>query len=113
MADVEPQDVDDLMPNDGTFIGSGQTENTDQAEAEERAKIIGAQPLLKDIFEFIDAAIADADSVKNLQKESNVPLEAQVVGLDFYGRRMVLLKTALQNMCKTWGVHYEGEPLEQ
>lgn len=113
MAEVEQYDADDMMPNDGTFINAAHTEDDDQAEAEERAKIVGAQPLLKELFEWIDLQIASADSLQNINLESKVPVDSQIQGMKLYGNQMVQLKTSLQNMATQWGVHYDGEPTKQ
>jgi hypothetical protein len=48
----------------------------------EKSMMLGAEPLLEEIFEWLDYEIAECDSIKNLDKESKVPLDSQLLGME-------------------------------
>lgn len=113
MATVEANDSDNLMPNDGTYIGAEtNTAAVEQTEAEARAKIIGAQPLLKDLFEWLDTVISSADSLTNLNLEAKSDIASQVQAMQIVSQTFIAKKGELLDMVRQWGVHYDGEPIE-
>lgn len=106
--------VDDLMPNsDGILFHDPVSEKVQAEESSaERALITGAQPLLDDIFGWINSEIALTESINDLNPESNIEMTTQVMAQKKLREKLVLLKISLRNMADRFEVVYTKEVAE-
>lgn len=107
---VDPMnEPDDMLPNDGgLMIGDEPSEEQEQEEMNERAMIVGAQPLLDVLFKWLQAYIDEAANVASINLESNVPVEAQVKAQQLIQAKLSLIQSTIQGMADAHGVDYTG-----
>lgn len=112
MADIEEQTenvADDLAPNDGGLFLEQPAPEQVEAENKDRAMIIGAQPLLDEIFAWIDAERDSCDSVDNIDLKSETKATVQIQAQKLLREKLMVLRVSLQNMCQEHGVDYRGK----
>lgn len=104
--------TDNLMPNDGeAFADPQQKQEIDDQLVRDRATAVGAEPLINDIFGWINFELAQADSIDNINPgdPSGISIEAQIASMKRYKQKMVLLKTSLVNLMDRFEVPFDSE----
>jgi hypothetical protein len=93
-----------LLPNDGSAFDEEQQEEQDQEVAEDQALFSGNEALIDAVFEWLDAEIADCDSIeaaKALAKVEKVPIETAIEALNLCRKVFEGKRVAFQNIRDT------------
>lgn len=69
----------DLLPNDGSFYKAGIPEDQAMANAKERSEALEVLPFLQDVIDWFAKQAVEAEKLTNLDLESQVPVESQVM----------------------------------
>jgi hypothetical protein len=106
--------LDDIAPNDGIlFADPVQQQRQSDEEASERAMITGAQPILDDLFGWINGEIKMTETILPIDTGSNIEVTTQVMAQKLLREKLVALKLGLRNMADRWEVPYSQEVAEQ
>lgn len=87
--------MSDLIPNEGRFFDPVLEEQI-IAENKERAEALEVMPFLQNVIDWFDAEAKEARSVTNLQLESKVPLDAQVLAWQLLEAKLSAKKLELE-----------------
>lgn len=100
---------DDLMPNEAgsqvfdPFHADEEVEHEQRvASSTERAMILGAEPLLDEIFKWIDFAIEDCDSINHIDPKLTISMEAQMYGMKHAKKKLNLARGRLVALRETY-----------
>lgn len=103
--------TDDLMPNDGeAFADPVQKREIDEQTVRDRVTAVGAEPLINDIFGWLNFEIARADSIDNINPDDpKFTSDEQMRAMKHYKNKLALLKTSLVNLMDRFEVPFDSE----
>lgn len=88
--------MDDMYPNDGSFYQPVVPKEIEQANKEEQNVAKQSLPIIDEIVEWFDRQIQESEKLTNIDVESKVPVEAQIIALQELSRLLELKKGDLQ-----------------
>lgn len=107
MNEEELETIDDLLPLDGEPFQMPVDEEVKAEENEESSMIKGAgSQLINEILAWFDGEIVDAETISNLDIQSKVPLDAQVMALKLLSTK---LQRARANLASTMEAHLRDQ----
>jgi len=88
--------MDDMYPNDGSFYQPIVPKEIEQANKEEQSIAKQSLPIIDEIVEWFDKQIQESEKLTNIDVESKVPVQAQIIALQELSRLLELKKGDLQ-----------------
>lgn len=85
-----------MYPNDGSFYQPVVPKEIEQANKEEQNVAKQSLPIIDEIVEWFDRQIQESEKLTNIDVESKVPVEAQIIALQELSRLLELKKGDLQ-----------------
>lgn len=95
-------DTDNLSPNDSTFLHLDISEEQKVTERLEKTKAIAAAPLIRDTLAWFDDCIAHAETIKGIDPESNVSVEAQIMAKQTLAALLKTHRSEFQRLADTY-----------
>ncbi len=93
--------MSDLLPNDATYFLAEQNNEDKVLLNRERGDTLEAYPLIESIIEWFEIQATEAEKITNIDVESTVPVQAQVIAFNEVARLLREKKgdlTALVNV---------------
>mgnify|MGYP006358625317 CR=1 FL=1 len=88
--------MDDMYPNDGSFYQPVVPKEIEQANKEEQNVAKQSLPIIDEIVEWFDRQIQESEKLTNIDVESKIPVQAQIIALQELSRLLELKKGDLQ-----------------
>lgn len=85
-----------MYPNDGSFYQPIVPKEIEQANKEEQNVAKQSLPIIDEIVEWFDKQIQESEKLTNIDVESKVPVQAQIIALQELSRLLELKKGDLQ-----------------
>lgn len=85
-----------MYPNDGSFYQPIVPKEIEQANKEEQSIAKQSLPIIDEIVEWFDKQIQESEKLTNIDVESKVPVQAQIIALQELSRLLELKKGDLQ-----------------
>lgn len=98
---MDEQDLllsDDLLPVDGALIADQVHDERKDDESKEAGMVKTAAPMRDFIMGMFDGQIASCDSIDNLDLESGVPVESQLLALKVVKQRLIDSKNRINDL---------------
>lgn len=86
---------DDLVPNEGSVFQPALDEAVTLEINEEKAMFTGAALLRDEVLTWISTEVTLCDSIDNLDLQSNVPVEAQILAAQALKQRLIAIQARL------------------
>lgn len=85
-----------MYPNDGSFYQPVVPKEIEQANKEEQNVAKQSLPIIDEIVEWFDRQIQESEKLTNIDVESKIPVQAQIIALQELSRLLELKKGDLQ-----------------
>lgn len=92
----------DLIPNEGSFYVPEVDEEDHLKASKERSEALEALPLLEDIIQWFDKQADETDRMSNINHESKMPIQSQVLAYQLLADLLLKKKGELQSIFEAY-----------